>query len=212
MKFVNGLKDALGDQCVVYRGLEEEDSPGLGALMQRFASTSLHIYGPSFELLAACAERLEGRSEDTIPEDVGLSPADLVAAYGDAVQALDATDAEDGADGAAVNCQSLVMRVGPAGQRLLLTGDMQFASPAVGEGTPMVKQLLTLVNQDAPFDAVKLSHHGATNGQSRPILTKWGAKLLGFPLGAPAQSIQQNRHWPPSRTWRLSAPNGCAST
>ena len=184
VKFVNGLKDSLGDQCVIYRGLTEEDSPGLSALLEHFAPTGLHVYGPSFEQLAACAERLEGRSEDTIPEDVSDSSADLVAAYRDAVHALDATDAEDGADGAAVNCQSLVMRVGPAGQRLLLTGDMQFASPAVGEATPMVKQLLARVNEDAPFAAVKLSHHGATNGQSRPILTTWGAKLLGISTGS----------------------------
>ena len=184
VNFVNGLKDALGDRCVIYRGLDEAASPGLGELLEHFASTGLHIYGPSFDLLAACAERLEGRSEDAMPDDVGDSAAELIAAYRDAVRALQSGDAADGADGAAVNCQSLVMRVGPSGRRVLLTGDTQFASPSVGEATPLVKELLTLVNAESPFAAVKLSHHGATNGQNGVILTKWGAKLLGISTGS----------------------------
>jgi beta-lactamase superfamily II metal-dependent hydrolase len=182
--FVNGLKTALGDRCVVYRGVAEADSAGLGALLEEFKSTGLHVYGPSFDLLAKCAERLEGRSEDVMPDEVGDSIRDVVAAYRDAISGLQAQDAEDGEDGAAVNCQSLVMRVGPQDRRLLLTGDMQFASPDVGEATPLVKDLLTLVNADAPFAAVKLSHHAATNGQNKTILTKWGAKLLGVSTGS----------------------------
>jgi beta-lactamase superfamily II metal-dependent hydrolase len=184
VKFVNGLKDALGDRCVVYRGLSEADSPGLADLLEQFSDTGLHIYGPSFELLAECALRLEGRSEDIMPDAIGDSPADLVAAYRDAISSFRAQDAEDSADGAAVNCQSLVMRVGPAGQRVLLTGDMQFASPSVGTATPMVKSLLTTVNADAPFQAVKLSHHGATNGQNPTILNTWAAKLLAISTGS----------------------------
>src|SRR5258705_6126077 len=61
---------------------------------------------------------------------------------------------------------------------------MQFASPAVGVGSPLVKALLTTVNADAPFAAVKLSHHGASNGQNQTILTKWGAPLLAISTGS----------------------------
>jgi beta-lactamase superfamily II metal-dependent hydrolase len=183
--FVNHLNGALGDRCVVYRGPAETDSPGLAALLAQFSDTGLHIYGPSFDLLAGCAERLVGRSEDVMPDEVGDSTGELVEAYRTAVQAFRNQDAEDGEDGAAVNCQSLVMRVGPAGQQVLLTGDMQFASPAVGSvATPLVKTLLTTVNADAPFAAVKLSHHGASNGQNKTILTKWGAPLLAISTGS----------------------------
>ena len=181
---VNHLRDALGDQCVVYRGLAEADSPGLEALLEQFSDTGLHVYGPSFELLAGCAERLVGRSEDVMPEDVGDSVEELVQAYRTAVQGFADENADAGEDGAAVNCQSLVMRVGPAGQQVLLTGDMQFASPAVGDASPLVKALLTTVNADAPFAAVKLSHHGATNGQNQAILTTWGAPLLAISTGS----------------------------
>lgn len=182
--FVNTLKDTLGNRCVVYRGNAETDSPGLGALLTQFSGTGLHIYGPTFELLAGCAERLIGRSEDVMPDDVGDSVEDLVHAYRTAVQSFPEQDSADGEDGAAVNCQSLVMRVGPAGQQVLLTADMQFASPAVGDASPLVKTLLTAVNADAPFAAVKLSHHGATNGQNKTILTKWGAPLLAISTGS----------------------------
>jgi beta-lactamase superfamily II metal-dependent hydrolase len=182
--FVNDLRDALGDRCVVYRGAAETDSPGLGALLEQFSDTGLHIYGPTFDLLAGCAERLVGRSDDVMPDEVGDSPADLVEAYRTAVQAFGDQDTADGEDGAAVNCQSLVVRVGPAGQQVLLTGDMQFAIPAVGDASPLVKALLTAVNADAPFAAVKLSHHGATNGQNGAILTKWGAPLLAISTGS----------------------------
>lgn len=183
---VNKLKDDLGDQCVVYRGTTEHDSPGLGALLEQFKNTDLHIYGPSFELLEGCAQRLEGRSEDLMPDAVGDSPDDLVEAYRTAVRELQnraGADAPDGEDGAAVNCQSLVMRVGPSGQQVLLTGDMQFAVPSVGTASAAVKQLLTAVNADAPFAGVKLPHHGATNGQNQAILKKWGP-LLAISTGS----------------------------
>ena len=162
VKFVNGLKDALGARCVVYRGLTEADSPGLADLLEQFSDTGLHIYGPSFELLAACADRLVGRSEDIMPDAIGDSPADLVAAYRDAISSFEAQDAEDSADGAAVNCQSLVMRVGPAGQRVLLTTCGCQSVGRHGDADGQVVDDGALARRSRRW----LSHHGATNGQN----------------------------------------------
>jgi beta-lactamase superfamily II metal-dependent hydrolase len=181
---VNSLKTDLGSQCVVYRGLDDSDSPGLSALLQEFSNTGLKVYGPSFDLLAACADRLVGRSEDLIEDAVADSPGSLVDAYRAAIDVLASQDAEDSADGAAVNCQSLVLRFGEDAQTALLVGDMQFAQPSVGEGTALVKALLNEVTADAPFAWVKLSHHGATNGQNKTIMKNWGAKLLTVSTGS----------------------------
>jgi beta-lactamase superfamily II metal-dependent hydrolase len=182
--FVNGLREDLGSKCVVYRGPTEALSAGLTALLDEFQATGLQVYGPSFDLLLACAERLEGRSEDLIEDALEDNPPTLVEAYRNAVERLVSQDAEDSNDGAAVNCQSLVLRVGPDDHKVLLTGDTQFASPAVGDGTPMVKALLATVTADGPFECVKLSHHGATNGQNRAILEEWGAKHLIVSTGS----------------------------
>jgi beta-lactamase superfamily II metal-dependent hydrolase len=182
--FVNALQAGLGPRCVVYRGPTEEVSEGLTDLLAEFESTGLHVYGPSFDHLLACAEWLEGRSEDLIEDAMADSPASLVEAYRHALELLESQDAEDSSDGAAVNCQSIVLRLGPEDHQVLLTGDMQFAKPDVGDGSPFVKALLDTVNVDAPFDFVKLSHHGATNGQNKSILTKWGAKNLAVSTGS----------------------------
>lgn len=183
--FVNKLTADLGSKCVIYRGLTADDSPGLTALLEEFDGTGLHVYGPTHDLLLACAERLLGRSEDLIDDAMADAPATLVQAYRSAVDVLAAADAEDSADGAAVNCQSLVMRIGPDDHRVLLTGDMQFASPSIGTtGTADVKALSNLVKADGTFECVKLSHHGATNGQNKALLQSWGAKRLVISTGS----------------------------
>ncbi len=175
--FVNKLRDDLGSRCVIYRGLTNAESEGLSDLLNEFSDTGLHVYGPTFDQLLACAGRLVGRSEDLIEDAFADSPGTLVEAYKNALQVLTEQDASDSADGAAVNCQSLVLRMGNDGRKVLLTGDMQFAQPDVGEASQAVKDLLATVNEDAPFDWVKLSHHGATNGQNKTILTKWGKRF-----------------------------------
>jgi beta-lactamase superfamily II metal-dependent hydrolase len=183
--FVNDLKAALDSRCVIYRGPSDDESAGLTDLLQEFSETGLHVYGPAFEQLVACAERLEGRSEDLIEDAFGDDPTTLVDAYKAALETIVAADAEDSADGAAVNCQSMVLRVGNDDHKVLLTGDMQFAIPDVGQpASAAVKALLAAVNLDAPFSCVKLSHHAATNGQNKSILTTWGAKRLAISTGS----------------------------
>jgi beta-lactamase superfamily II metal-dependent hydrolase len=184
VKFVNRLKDDLGTKCVEYRGLTDADSPGLSALLAEFSSTGMKIYGPTFDQLATCALRLVGRSDELIEDATADGPGSLVEAYRNALDIFSSLDADGGEDGAAVNCQSLVLRFGSDAQKVLLTADMQFQFPDVGDATPHVKALLEKVNGDAPFTWVKLSHHGATNGQSKAILTTWGAKLLTVSTGS----------------------------
>ena len=185
LALVDSLSNSLGNRCVVYRGPTNGLSPGLTALLSEFSGTGLKIYGPSEEHLLLCAEVLEGRSGDAIADALSDGSRSLIDAYRAIVEALDAADQEDSGDGDAVNCQSIVMAVGGNTDRVLLTGDMQFAKPNLGaEITTHVKALLNATLADAPFACVKLSHHGATNGQNKTILENWGAKKLIISTGS----------------------------
>lgn len=184
LALVEGLGNSLGNQCIVYRGPTNALSPGLDALLAEFSGIGLKIYGPSEEHLLLCAKELEGRSEDLISDAIDSS-ASLVDAYRSMVESLDAADQEDSADGNAVNCQSIVMAVGDSSDRVLVTGDMQFAQTNLNADiTAEVKALLNATLADAPFACVKLSHHGATNGQNKAIIEKWGAKKLIISTGS----------------------------
>jgi beta-lactamase superfamily II metal-dependent hydrolase len=184
LALVEGLGNNLGNRCVVYRGPTEALSPGLDALLAEFSGTGLKIYGPSEEHLLLCAAELEGRDQDLIADAIDSSPS-LVEAYRSIVESLDAADQEDSADGNAVNCQSIVMAVGGSTDRVLLTGDMQFAQTNLSAAiTAEVEALLNATLADAPFACVKLSHHGATNGQNKSIIEQWGAKKLIISTGS----------------------------
>lgn len=185
LALVDSLSNSLGNRCVLYRGPTNALSPGLTALLTEFSGTGLKIYGPSGDHLLLCAEVLEGRSEDAIADALADGSRSLIDAYRAMVEALDAADQEDSGDGDAVNCQSLVMAVGGNTDRVLLTGDMQFAQTNLSsEITAEVKSLLDATVTDAPFACVKLSHHGATNGQNQSILQKWAAKKFIISTGS----------------------------
>lgn len=193
LRFGKSIKTALGDQCVEYRGTLEQQSPGLTALLTAMAPMGLRIYGPSLTHLIRCAGFLEGRSEDMpeeeLQEAIRKNNGDLAAAYRSLQPIpLDADLAGDGEgdNGNAVNNQSIVMSVSDGVNRVLLTGDMQFVKPQVAdeELKAEMKQLIERVAADAPFAFVKLSHHGATNGQNLTFLRKLGARNFGISTGS----------------------------
>jgi beta-lactamase superfamily II metal-dependent hydrolase len=190
---VNGLRDALGERCVIYRGPSEEESPGLDALLAEFSSLGLHIFGPTQAQLGNCALFLTGRDQDVVDLQAGLGTGgqvDLVRAYREAVTLMEAEDAEDaGSNGNAVNNQSIVLSIGQGSHRALLTADMQFTKPQVAndivkeEMSKLQAAILEDVQNNGPFGFVKLSHHGATNGQDLQLLTDLATPLLGISTG-----------------------------
>lgn len=198
VQFVNRLQDQLGQRCVIYRGLSEDASPGLANLLANFAELGLKLYGPTENQLLLCAGFLAGRSEDTIASALDAAGENLVEAYKAATAAYEGTDAEDsGENGNAVNCQSMVLSLTADGRKALLTADMQFAKTMLqGPVNEEVQNLLAEVEADGPFDFVKLSHHGATNGQNKTILRRLGTKLFGISTGT------ESTHHPTDATLR----------
>ncbi len=184
VQFVNRLQQRLGARCVLYRGPSEDESPGLDDLLSEFSDAGLKLYGPSQNQLLLCAAFLAGRSEDSIDSALEGSTS-LTEAYKAAVARFEGTDAEEsGENGNAVNCQSIVLSLAAQERKVLFTGDMQFTRTFLAESvTQEVQALLADVIADGPFDFVKLSHHGATNGQNKAMLKRLGAKLLGISTG-----------------------------
>lgn len=202
---VEFLEEKLGSRCVRYKGPSEADSTGLDALLANFAGTGLNILGPSLRQLGNCAKFLVGRSEDVA--EIAIDPAltregrvDLVDAYRRELQAgtsvsvsvVGAVDAAEDTpeNGNAVNNQSMVLTIGHGPARALLTGDMQFANPqlsdaGVREEMQALREALAAdVEQNGPFGFIKLSHHGATNGQNATLLRAWGGTLYGISTGS----------------------------
>jgi beta-lactamase superfamily II metal-dependent hydrolase len=192
LNFAAALRLRLGAQCVEYRGTDEGESEGITALLAAMAPMGLKIYGPTMTQLVHCAGFLEGRSDDLdseVNKALEANGNDAVKAYlslrplaGD----FDGEADSGGGNGNAVNNQSLILAVTDGMRRVLLTGDMQFARPQLDDDhvKSEIKNLLDAVVADAPFDFVKLSHHGATNGQNHALLNALGATKFGISTGA----------------------------
>jgi beta-lactamase superfamily II metal-dependent hydrolase len=187
LNFVESMESQLATQAVTYRGPDEESSSGLDALLNHFAPMGLRILGPSTNQLGACAEFLVGRDADSAD-----GPQDIVDAYLAEVDKFQTDSADEafedssGNNGNAVNNQSIILSFESGPHKVLLTGDMQFVKPQLASETVKTEMaaLRATVASAAPYTYVKLSHHGATNGQNLSFLRQLGAKLLGVSTGA----------------------------
>jgi hypothetical protein len=62
---------------------------------------------------------------------------------------------------------------------------MQFTRTYLGPDVDdEMNELLGEIEANGPYHFVKLSHHGATNGQDEALMRSWGAKLLGITTGS----------------------------
>lgn len=187
-------------QMVIYKGPTDAESPGLTALLAEFAPAGLRVLGPSQDQLLLCSDALVGRATDATDAVAGAlqdaGPGNLVAAYRMLMSRVtDAvSDDPDGDNGNAVNCQSIVLSLATAGKRFLLTGDMQFTTTYLGPDVDdEMADLRATIQANGPYHFVKLSHHGATNGQNEALMRAWNAKLLAISTGS-----KSNQH--PTKT------------
>jgi len=192
------ISGKIGDRMVAYRGPTETESPGLTALVAAFASAQLRILGPTQDQLLLCSEALDSRATDAADAvaDALRRSDNLVSAYRALIgPETDAhADDPDGENGNAVNCQSIILSLAAGGKKFLLTGDMQFTRTYLGPDVDgEVAALLAEIKTNGPYHFVKLSHHGATNGQNEALLRSWGAKLLGISTGS-----RSNQHPTPA--------------
>lgn len=168
-----------GTRLIRYRGIDAD----VVALQQQFSTIGLTVLGPSTAHLLACTEVLHQISLDAGPaidsmlaSDANLASAYRTLAFGHAARddilipdaVLDFLDA--GSAGAAKNNQSIVIAVGRGANRVLLTGDMQFARPEVTGLADEMSALLTATVAAGPYAFIKLPHHAAANGFDAEML------------------------------------------
>lgn len=192
---LKALKDA-GTKIVRY-GRDDHLS-----LEQQYASAKLQILGPSAEHLEICRKAIASSMQDAVDNAMRLSTSDAAVSDVELYRTLASTATQDAtADGsrlgAALNDQSIVLALGPASNRVLLTGDMQFSDPAVNGLDDEMTALRQAVADVGPYRFIKLSHHGSHNGVDESVRAEWGdTKLFAVSGGSddpghPAREVLQ---------------------
>lgn len=183
-EMIASLRSA-GTRVVQYDGRAQT----VRTLEETFRKIGLKVLGPSRAQMRSCADAIEGIVTDALATLSDLADADAsadaVALYrrmlGDGADAM--ADAER--NGAAVNLQSIVTRFRHGGRRFLFAGDMQFVSGAPSATVEReLEALVAGIAREAPYDFVKLSHHGSSNSFSDEILDGLkGTRYFGICAG-----------------------------
>ncbi len=165
------LAAKLQDKLVRYTGEADE----IKIIEKAFAGIGLKILGPTQEQLLICGNAIAQSNRDSIDNIRQLAPEDGPANPVGMYRALAQPKASDFASdrvgkGAALNNQSIVLCFSYADCKVLLTGDMQFAAAEVPQLDAPMAALFKKVIAQAPFDFVKLAHHGSYNGLDDDIL------------------------------------------
>ncbi|HKF42833.1 MAG TPA: MBL fold metallo-hydrolase [Thermoanaerobaculia bacterium] len=147
------------------------------ALVQKFSSIGMTILGPSQEQLLRCADKIRQGMSDAVDAAEKLLGTDAAIDAGEIYRRLASgeSDAVDGERlGNMVNLQSIAAQFEFAGRKVLFAGDMQLAKPGTDEPkiTAGVADLRTAIEKEAPYDFVKLSHHGSDNSVDEDLLKK----------------------------------------
>jgi beta-lactamase superfamily II metal-dependent hydrolase len=165
---------------------------------KEFSDFGLSVLGPTHQHLVVCRDQLAGvkkkvrNAVDSLRSaDAGMDAAaiyralltDMVAASSRATDDLQAS-LDTAGPGATLNDQSIVLSLGAAGEKILLTGDMQLAKPEVaGLDAPMAA-LLEDIKAAGPYQFVKLPHHASYNGFDEEVLAAFeDAQAFGISTG-----------------------------
>src|SRR5215208_362074 len=165
------------------------------ALLEAFEDVELEILGPSDDQLRICAEEIARRSADAVERVTDLLRRDADAPDTHLYRLLVHSEA-DSLDsgqrpGPAINLQSIVTSFKHDGVKMLFAGDMQFAKAQVGADglQEQLDMLRARIRGEAPFEVVKLSHHGSDNAFDEGVLNELGAsRLFGICAGETSSS------------------------
>ena len=187
------LEEQLGAAKVVRYGRGRDWSAKVRKIEAAYSTFGLKILGPTPDQLVTCAEVLRGRTDaaaKTVAADAALARRSLTDAADatvliDAYQriltggaAADPALADRPGPGAALNDQSIVLKVSADGWSALLAGDMQFAKPEVTGLDDMMPALRQLVVDNGPYDFIKVTHHTSYNGLDASVLEEWSDTKL----------------------------------
>lgn len=163
----------------------------LEPMLEAFKDIGLNVIGPPDELLLTLARLIEERTRQDFDAlmsfaatDSVISPADMYrrAVFGGNLDSLDSQSRP----GFLVNLQSSIITFTHDGHSALFAGDMQFTDPQFGSASvpQTVAELRAAVANAAPFDFVKLSHHGSPNAFDESVLAELGeSHLFGIIAG-----------------------------
>lgn len=160
------------------------------ALVSAFSGTGLKILGPTNEHLEICRKAIAASMQDAIEDATRIVSSDATAPDIEIYRHLATSAVQDaGADvsrlGSALNDQSIILSLGSATRKVLLTGDMQFSDPAVNNLDNEMTTLRQKVIDAGPYKFIKLSHHGSHNGLDDDLLNAWSAtKFFGISGGS----------------------------
>lgn len=222
LAMIRTLEEA-GATVVRYRGR----TPEIDAIEGRFEGLGLRILGPSDRQIILCAEALAGFNADAAQAADALLSADssIVSAYRTLTQGHGARDVvlpdsvlsflDREGPGAAKNNQSIVLSLGTGSNRMLLTGDMQFAKAEVSGLQGEVDRLLADAAAAGPYCFVKIPHHASYNAFNEPVLAAFGAtKAFGISTGRKgedhpnAKVLRMLKKADPALTWARTDRNG----
>jgi len=149
-------------------------------IQKEFSAFGFKVLGPTKAQLERCAE---------IIASLNSAAGDMVSSIADAADPKRFSDlyrrvtgpsdasvqqAEDRpGKGAALNDQSIVLKLEVGDVKVLFAGDMQFAKPEISGLSPAMKALRRTVRQAGPYQFVKLSHHGSYNGFDDHLRLEW---------------------------------------
>ncbi len=186
----------------------------LDDLLSEFADVGLAVLGPSDEHLIRLGNLIEQKTAEDFAAlsrfaatDAAISSADMYrrAVFGANLDSLDSSRRP----GFLVNLQSSVISLNHDGHTALFAGDMQFVDPQIAspEVRAGVAEVRGVVEDAAPFDFVKLSHHGSPNAFDAEVMAELGdSRLFGIIAG---ENSEEHPH--PSVLSLLDSAEGAVS-
>lgn len=212
----------------------------LAKLEKRFASIGLKVLGPTRAHLRACADRIHDTGRDFLRDATDALSNDgqsfeiyraLRDAWAKEIELSRTTDAREGADeahtdaarnlGPVINLQSSVFVLDDGTHRFLFSGDAQLEQPEISDPAvdASIRRMFKGIRANAPYDFVKLGHHGSHNAFGDELLSSIGEESQTFGICTGANS----RHHPsrraidlltaraPSATWARTDRNGAVT-
>ena len=161
------------------------------------------MLGPSKDHIRACHALIETTGRDFIADAAHVlgRDGDPYPVY-EQLQRTWADAASDGGGlGPALNLQSSVLVMDDGTHRFLFSGDSELER--VGIGNPVIargiQSLQRKIQQNAPYDLVKVGHHGSDNALGLNVMGLLGEQTLNFGISTGSES----KHHPSDETMRV---------
>jgi beta-lactamase superfamily II metal-dependent hydrolase len=175
------------------------------AVENAFSDFGLKVLGPTQKHLEICSSAIAGLNDRSGNDVARSADGNLLSLYRTILGRADAAGAEDRpGKGAALNNQSIVIKLKVGSISVLLAGDMQFVKPETSNLSTLMKQLRQTVKSAGPYQFIKLTHHASYNGFDASLLQEWsptnhfahtgGLNDAGHPDPGVLELLDQNRN------------------